>query len=102
MVIGSSPALSSIVPVAGMIWPGIMIASRAEGEPEAAEGGRGTSDAGQRLAAEAAESEAHADTDGMENGGCHDEAEGELPGAGVTEFAAMGVAMEEGEEADHG
>ena len=79
-----------------------MAASRAEGQPQAAQGRGRAGNSSKRLAAKAAERKSDADACGVENGGCEDETDGEFPGAGFAELTAMGMPMEESEEADHG
>ena len=58
--------------------------------------------AGDGGTAEAAEAESERDTGGMKGGGREDEADREARGTGGAEFTAMGVAVEQREEADDG
>ncbi len=73
-----------------------------------AEGDRGTADNGCKAEdpgdsrAEAGDAKAKRDAGAMQGGGCDQEAEARGQGAGGTQFTAMGMTMEEGEDADDG
>lgn len=73
----------------------------AEDQRCAADGGQCTEDAGNNRA-EAGKADAGANTGGVKRGRRDHEAEAELQCAGGAEFAAVGMAVEEGEDADDG